>query len=226
MAGSRNIGVVIAAAGSSRRMEGVDKLFALVGDKPVLVHVVDVFQSSPVVSRIVLVLSRENLKAGLELASAQGWTKVTDIIPGGERRQDSVVAGLSCIKGCDWVIIQDGARPFVTEHLINAGLDAAQETGAAIAAVPVTDTIKIAGPDQIVQGTPPRNNLWAVQTPQVLRFDIISEAYKQLKYEVTDDSRAVEMMGGKVKLYMGAYNNIKITSPDDLAVARALWGDK
>ena len=89
--------------------------------------------------------------------------------------------------------------------------------------VPVIDTIKIAGADQLVQGTPPRNNLWSVQIPQVFRFDIISEAYRQLKNEVTDDARAVEQSGYKVKIYMGSYRNIKITNPDDLAFAGLLW---
>ena len=214
---------MIAAAGSSQRMGGLDKLFALLGGKPALARVIDTFQKCPSIDQIVVVLSQPNLKQGEQLASEQKWPKVTDICPGGERRQDSVIAGLNRLKDCGWVIIHDGARPFVTEKLIEQGLEIAQETGAAIAAVPVTDTIKIAGSDQIVQGTPPRNNLWAVQTPQVFRFDIISEAYRQLKYEVTDDARAVEQMGIKVKIYMGAYDNIKITNPDDLALAEILW---
>ena len=214
---------MIAAAGSSQRMGGLDKLFALLGDKPVIARVVDTFQKCQAIDQIVVVLSQPNLKQGEQLAAERKWTKVTDICPGGERRQDSVIAGLSRLKECGWVVIHDGARPLVTEDLIEQGLETAQETGAAIAAVPVTDTIKVAGPDQIVQGTPPRNNLWAVQTPQVFRFDIITKAYHQLKYEVTDDSKAVEQLGYKVKLYMGSYDNIKITNPSDLAFAEVLW---
>ncbi|MEK7354156.1 MAG: 2-C-methyl-D-erythritol 4-phosphate cytidylyltransferase [Chloroflexota bacterium] len=223
MAERQKVGAVIAAAGSSQRMGGSDKLFALLGGKPVLARVIDTFQKCPSIDQIVIVLSLSNLKQGEQLATEQKWSKVTDICPGGERRQDSVIAGLNRLKDCRWVVIHDGSRPLVTEALIEMGLETAQETGAAIAAVPVTDTIKIAGSDQIVQGTPPRNNLWAVQTPQVFRFDIIAEAYRQLKYEVTDDSKAVEQMGYKVKLYMGAHNNIKITNPDDLALAQVLW---
>ncbi len=223
MAERQKVGAVIAAAGSSQRMNGLDKLFTLLGDKPVLARVVDTFQNCSSIDQIVIVLSRPNLEAGEQLAAGQKWSKVTDICPGGERRQDSVIAGLNRLKDCGWVVIHDGARPFVAEKLIEQGLETAQVTGTAIAAVPVTDTIKIAGSDQIVQGTPPRNNLWAVQTPQVFRFDIIAEAYRQLKYEVTDDSRAVEQMGYKVKLYKGAYNNIKITNPDDMALAQVLW---
>jgi 2-C-methyl-D-erythritol 4-phosphate cytidylyltransferase len=130
---------------------------------------------------------------------------------------------LGQLQGCHWVIIHDGARPMVTSDLIQRGLDAAIETGAAVAAMPVTDTIKVAGDNLIIQGTPQRRNLWAVQTPQVFRYDLISDAYKQLKFEVSDDASAVEHLGHKVKLYQGAYDNIKITTPDDLAIAGVLW---
>ena len=223
MANQQKVGAVIAAAGSGQRMGGVDKVFALLGNKPLLAHVVDTFQGCDSIDQIVVVLSQQNMKQGQQMVAEQGWSKVTDVCPGGERRQDSVVAGLSRLSQCSWVVIHDGARPLITEDLIEQGLEAAQETGAAVAAVPVTDTIKVAGDDQIVQGTPPRRSLWAVQTPQVFRFDIISEAYHQLKYEVTDDAVAVERRGYRVKLYMGSYDNIKITTPDDLALAEVLW---
>jgi 2-C-methyl-D-erythritol 4-phosphate cytidylyltransferase len=111
----------------------------------------------------------------------------------------------------------------LTEDLISRGLTEARETGAAVAAVPVTDTIKIAGDDRLIQQTLPRRSLWAVQTPQVFRFDIITEAYRQVKGEVTDDASLVEQLGYRVKLYMGSYDNIKLTTPDDLALAEVLW---
>jgi len=216
-------GAVIAAAGKSQRMGGVDKMLALLGEKPVLARVIDAFQRCNSIDQIVVVVSQENLEPGQQLVAEQGWSKVRYVCPGGERRQDSVVAGLSRLSQCDWVAIHDGARPLVTVDLIENGLEAAQETGAAVAAVPVTDTIKVAGEDLIVQGTPPRQNLWAVQTPQVFRFDIIAEAYRQTKYEVTDDARLVEQLGHQVKLYMGSYDNIKVTTPNDLVLAEALW---
>ena len=106
--------------------------------------------------------------------------------------------------------------------MIERGLDAARETGAAIAAVPVTDTIKLAGDDQIVIETPSRANLWAVQTPQIFRLDVIKEAYQQAQGDVTDDAALVEQTGSKVKLYMGSYDNIKITNPRDLKIAELL----
>jgi 2-C-methyl-D-erythritol 4-phosphate cytidylyltransferase len=217
------VGAVIVAAGKSQRMGGVDKMLALLGDKPVLARVIDVFQGCNSIDQIIVVLSQENLEPGQQLVDKGEWSKVSDVCPGGERRQDSVVAGLNRLSQCDRVVIHDGARPLVTVDLIEQGLEAAQETGAAVAAVPVTDTIKLAGDDLIVQGTPPRQNLWAVQTPQVFRFDMIAEAYRQTKYEVTDDARLVEQLGYKVKLYMGSYDNIKITTPNDLALAEVLW---
>ena len=133
-----------------------------------------------------------------------------------------MAAGLNRISDCEWVVIHDGARPLITVDLIERGLEAAGETGAAVAAVPVTDTIKVVGDDRLVQETLPRHSLWAVQTPQVFRFDIITEAYRQAEAEVTDDASLVEMLGYKVKLYLGTYDNIKVTTPDDLALAEWL----
>ncbi len=217
-------GAVIVAAGQSQRMGGVDKVFAPLGDKPVLARVLDTFQHCGSIDQIVVVLSRQNLKRGEQLIAENAWPKVTDVCLGGKRRQDSVAAGLDRLKECRWAVIQDGARPLVTEDLIEQGLEAAGETGAAIAAVPVTDTIKVAGDDRIVQGTPPRHTLWAVQTPQVFRYNIITEAYrKAADYEVTDDARPVEQLGYSVKLYMGSYDNIKITTQEDQALAEILW---
>ena len=203
-------------------MGGVDKMFAPLGGKPVLARVMGTFEACDSISQIVVVVSEKNIERCRKLVAYEGWHKVTDVCPGGERRQDSVAAGLSRLVDCDWVIIHDGARPLATADLINRGLEAARETGAAVAAVPVTDTIKVARDDMTVQGTPPRGFLWAVQTPQVFRFDIIARAYQQTKTEVTDDASLVEKMGYKVKLFTGSYDNIKITTPDDLALAEVL----
>jgi 2-C-methyl-D-erythritol 4-phosphate cytidylyltransferase len=219
----QKVGAVIVAAGSSERMGGVDKVFALLGEKPILARVIDTFHGCNLIDQIVVVLSRQNVKRCQQWIAEQGWTKVTDVCVGGRRRQDSVVAGLARLSNCHWVIIYDGARPLVTEDLIERGLEAAAETGAAIAAVPVTDTIKVAGDDRLVKETPPRHNLWAVQTPQVFRFDIITRAYSQARGDVTDDASLVEQMGCKVKLYTGSYDNIKVTTPDDLLLAEVLW---
>ncbi|MEE8418921.1 MAG: 2-C-methyl-D-erythritol 4-phosphate cytidylyltransferase [Dehalococcoidales bacterium] len=218
------VGAVIVAAGLSQRMGGVDKVFAPLGDKPVLARVLDTFQHCGSIDQIVVVLSRQNLKQGEQLIAENAWLKVTGVCLGGKRRQDSVAAGLESLTNCSWAVIHDGARPLVTETLIEQGLEAAKETGAAIAAVPVTDTIKVAGDDRIVRDTPSRHNLWAVQTPQVFRYNIITEAYrKAADYEVTDDAGPVEQLGCSVKLYMGSYDNIKITTREDQALVEILW---
>ncbi|MFC2047007.1 2-C-methyl-D-erythritol 4-phosphate cytidylyltransferase [Chloroflexota bacterium] len=215
----QKVGAVIVAAGSSGRMGGDDKMFAHLDGKLVLSRVVDTFQRCTLVDQIVLVVSKPSLGRCQQLVTAQEWSKVTDICPGGRRRQDSVAAGLSRLNDCHWVVIHDGARPLVTEELIKHGLEAVRETGAVVAALPVTDTIKIVGDDSLVHQTPSRRNLWAIQTPQIFRFDIITEAYRQTKGEVTDDASLVEQAGYKVKLYSGSYDNIKITTPDDLILA-------
>jgi 2-C-methyl-D-erythritol 4-phosphate cytidylyltransferase len=201
-------------------MNGIDKVLAPLGGRPVIAHVLAAFDGCPSVEQIVLVVNQKSLEACRKLAA--GLSTPIDICIGGKRRQDSVAAGLKNLNKCDWVVIHDGARPLVTKELIEAGLKAAKDTGAAIAAVPVTDTIKVAGNDGIVLGTPPRQNLWAVQTPQVFRFDIISKAYQKAEGEVTDDASLVEKAGYKVKLYMGSYDNIKITTQGDLLVAETI----
>jgi 2-C-methyl-D-erythritol 4-phosphate cytidylyltransferase len=213
---------IIVGAGESQRMNGVDKILVKLGGKPVLAWSVEAFQLSPKVDRIVLVNSQKNLEPVQCLTVDQKWNKVADVCTGGKRRQDSVAAGLRQLGECEWVIIQDAARPLLTQDLIERGLEAAKETGAAIAAVPVIDTIKLAGDDRIVIETPPRANLWAVQTPQIFRYSILKEAYLQAKGDVTDDAALVEQIGSKVKLYMGSYDNIKITTPRDLAIAELL----
>jgi len=216
------VGVIIVAAGESQRMKGVDKIMAPLGGKPVLAWSIEAFEECPEVERIILVNSEKHLGPVKCLKIDRKWTKVADVCTGGQRRQDSVAAGLKMLGRCEWVIIHDGARPLVSRDVIERGLQAVKETGAAVAAVPVTDTIKAAGKDLTVIETPPRSHFWAVQTPQIFRYAIIEEAYRQAKSDATDDAMLVERIGGKVKLYMGSYDNIKITTPHDLAVAEYL----
>ena len=218
---SRLVGAVIVAAGSSQRMGGVDKLLASVDGRPLLAWTIEVFQNCQSVHQIVLVVSEQRLEAARDLTNQEGWTKVKQICVGGERRQDSVAQGLSRLSQCDWVVIHDGARPCLTGDLIERGLAEAAYTGAAIAAVPVKDTIKVVS-EGLVQETPNRQNLWVVQTPQVFRFDIIERAYRQSVAEVTDDASLVEMLGQQVRVYFGSYDNIKVTTREDLEWATML----
>ena len=222
---SLHTGAVIVGAGSSQRM-GADKVFLPLAGKPLLAWPVEVCQNCELVNQVVIVLNESNLDSGRNLVTERGWSKVVEVCPGGRRRQDSVRRGLKELEGCDWVVIHDCARPFLTLDLIHDGLEAARETGAAVAAVPVKDTIKLGDDNGMVRETLHRQQLWMVQTPQVFRFDIITRAHAQIRDEVTDDASLVERLGYKVKLYMGSYNNIKVTTPEDLALAELIIRDR
>ena len=222
---SGKVGAIIVAAGNSNRMGGVDKIFALIDGEPLLVRVVDAFQSCTSVDEIIIVLSRKNVERGRQLVREHSWAKVHAVCHGGLKRQDSVKEGLRRLVNCNWVIIHDGARPCINDDLIERGLSAAQQSGAAVAAVPVKDTIKIVTRRGFVQQTPARQSLWIAQTPQIFRYDLIMEAYQQTDEKVTDDATLVERLGQKVEVYMGSYRNIKVTTPDDLAVAELFLGN-
>jgi 2-C-methyl-D-erythritol 4-phosphate cytidylyltransferase/2-C-methyl-D-erythritol 2,4-cyclodiphosphate synthase len=216
------VGAVIAAAGQGQRMGGVDKVFAELGGVPLLARVLDTFQECPVVDEIVLVLAEENLERGWGLVGRHRWPKVTTICPGGRRRQDSVKNGLQTLRDCRWVVIHDGARPLVASDLIERGLAEVRESGAAVAAVPVKDTIKMISPDGFVQETPERDTLWTIQTPQVFLFDLIFRAHQEITEDVSDDAMMVERLGHRVRIYRGSYENIKVTTPEDLALAEVI----
>jgi 2-C-methyl-D-erythritol 4-phosphate cytidylyltransferase/2-C-methyl-D-erythritol 2,4-cyclodiphosphate synthase len=203
-------------------MGGVDKIFTELGGRPLLARVLDTFQKCPVVDEIVLMLGEENLERGRELVNIHPWPKVTAICPGGRRRQDSVKKGLQRLRDCRWVVIHDGARPLVAPDLIERGLSEVRESGAAVAAVPVKDTIKRVSPDGFVQETPERDALWAIQTPQVFLFDLIFRAHQEITEDVSDDATMVERLGHRVKIYKGSYENIKVTTPEDLALAEVI----
>ena len=223
-----NLGAVIVAAGASQRMAGINKLFAPLMGKPLLAWSVDTCQGYRLVQQIVLVLSDDDLARGQKLKKERGWSKVT-LCPGGARRQDSVREGLKRIRDCDLVMIHDGARPFLTTDLIEDGLKLVGKTEAAVAAVPVKDTIKLADSERLIKETFKRDRLWAAQTPQIFSFDVIARAYENLAAEVTDDAAAVEHLGHKVQLYMGDYRNIKVTTAEDLELARIIakkWKEK
>ena len=217
------IGAVIAAAGKADRMGETDKVFARIAGKPLLAWVVEAFEACPLVNDIVIVLNEKNIEQGRTLVDERGYSKVTELCVGGPRRQDSVARGLEQLRWCTWVIIHDGARPCVSRTLIERGLKEARGSGAAIAAVPVTDTVKRVGVDMVVEETPSRESLWVAQTPQVFRWDMITRAYREVvKADVTDDAALLEAIGHKVKVYMGSYDNIKVTTPQDLALAELI----
>jgi len=212
---------IVVGAGSGSRM-GVEKAFLDLAGKPVIAWPVEVLQHNKHVCEIVLVLHKNQLEEGRSLAVKMGWSKVIRICAGGNLRQDSVKNGLDGVGDCELVLIHDAARPFLTERLIEEGIKAAGSTGSAAAAVPVKDTVKQVDENHIVEATLTRSRLMAVQTPQIFKHEILKEAYDSLMGEVTDDAAAVERIGFKVKLYIGDYENIKITTREDLELAEII----
>jgi 2-C-methyl-D-erythritol 4-phosphate cytidylyltransferase len=228
------LAAIIVAAGKSQRMGGVDKQLRTIAGVPVLVRTVAAFEECEDVGAIVLVLNPDNMEGGLELQREFGWGKISAIVPGGERRQDSVGAGLRAVAGLqrdgepyEWVAVHDGARPLVTPGLISRGLEAARESGAAIAAVPATDTVKTVDGEGMITSTLDRRNLWLAQTPQIFRTSLLVDAYDALdrngnQHEATDCARMIELNGHPVRVFDGESTNIKITTPIDLLVAEAI----
>jgi 2-C-methyl-D-erythritol 4-phosphate cytidylyltransferase len=213
---------IIVAAGSSRRMKGVDKLLAPLGGRPLIAYSIDVLASHPAIDQVIVVTSKENSEAIRQIAdtTAPGRTR---IVLGGPRRRDSVLNGLDAITdGCDYVLVHDAARPLLDGAMIDAALVGAREVGAALCAVPVSDTIKRADPSGRVSSTVTREGLWLAQTPQAFRTDLLLRAHQTIDINVTDDAALIELLGEPVKLVMGSTRNIKVTLPEDLALAQAL----
>jgi 2-C-methyl-D-erythritol 4-phosphate cytidylyltransferase len=220
---------VIVAAGSSQRMEGWDKLWIPLAGRITLARTIDVFEASPLIQQIVLVVKKERLAEARGLCQQESWRKVVALVAGGDTRQASVWAGLETLAECsrtpDWVMIHDGARPLITQHILAHGLEAAQQQQAAVAAIAVKDTIK-----QIREGyvstTIERAELRAIQTPQVFAFPLIyqlhASAARHEEKDATDDAALLERAGYQVATFPGSYTNIKITTPEDVLIAEAL----
>ena len=215
------VGAVIVAAGSSTRKGGMNKTFAPILDLPLVVHTINQFESSPLVNQIVLVVAKDSVGRARELIQHRAYSKVTNVCVGGRRRQDSVRSGLEALRSCEWGMVHDGARPCLDEAILQRGLEAAFRYGSAIAGVPVKDTIKMVLPHHIVEKTPDRSLLWAAQTPQVFRYPMLLDAHRALNQDFTDDAAMIESLGHSVKMYLGSYENIKVTTSDDLVIAEA-----
>lgn len=203
-------------------MGGLDKLFAPLGSLPLLAHSVMAFNESPLVHAIVIATSAHNLGDVQSLVRNLGLEKVESVVEGGARRQDSVLNALQELNGSDIILVHDGARPFVDESMIERAISTASKSAASTAAVPVKDTIKVANPDMTVSDTPARDSLWAAQTPQAFAYDLLLEAHSLVDYDVTDDAAMIEAIGHPVHLFIGSYDNIKVTTPEDLHIAEAI----
>ena len=223
---------IIPAGGAGRRLgSAVAKQYLLLDGVPVLARSLKIFQQSTIVDEIVLVVPQEDLiSARSQLVDKYDLTKVIAIVAGGKERQDSVRNGLYAIAGiCDVVIIHDGVRPLLTCEMISKVVAAAKSGGASSMGVKFKDTVKQTADSDMVEATLPRNNLWLTQTPQAFAFDILQKAYASAvsdKFYGTDDASLVERIGVKVKMIAGSYENIKITTPDDLIVAEAFIKNK
>lgn len=218
---------VVPAAGSSTRMAGRDKILLPLGDQPVLVHTLRALELCPHITEIVVVTRRDLIVPIGQLCRDCGFQKVTKVIPGGETRTQSVLNGLGEVsKEAELIAIHDGARPLVSQAVLDAVITRASQCGAAAPAVPVKDTIKRAK-DGVVEATLDRSELFAIQTPQVFQADLIRTALTRAVEEgaeLTDDCGAVERLGIGVVLTQGDYRNLKVTTPEDMAMAEALLG--
>lgn len=220
---------VIVAAGSASRMKGVDKIMAEIGGMPVIARTLSVFQNCDRIGEIVVVTREDLLVPVGEVCRQYGFDKVTRVVVGGADRSRSVQNGLNELGETDYVAIHDGARPFVSAEVLEETIRAAERSGAAAPAIPVTDTIKTAQ-DSLVTGTPDRSTLFAVQTPQIFDMDLICGALYhciEKKIPLTDDCSAVEQIGKVVTLTVGEQTNIKITTQFDLLIGEAIvsWLD-
>jgi 2-C-methyl-D-erythritol 4-phosphate cytidylyltransferase len=218
-----NIGVVIAAAGQGKRMGGpVKKQFIELAGKPVLLHTLDLFVGLEYVKEIVVVTAEEDIERTRKLLAAYPQALV---IPGGAERQDSVYLGITALSSSDYVMIHDGARPFLSCSTLEKLVDAVRVKRAAILAVPVKDTIKRTDETGVVMDTPPRKSLWAVQTPQAFALSDILAAHEQARKDGflgTDDASLVERIGRAVHVVEGEYTNIKLTTPEDIVFGEAI----
>lgn len=219
---------IVLAAGQGKRMNSkIQKQFLEIQGYPVLYYSLHCFQESPLIRDIILVTGESVLSyCKSEIVNRYGFTKVKKIIPGGKERYDSVYAGLLACKDCDYVFIHDGARPFITEEILERGFEGVQETGACVIGMPSKDTVKLADADGFVRETPDRSSVWIIQTPQIFSYSLIREAHESIRQKnmtmITDDAMVIEQeTGTKIRLAEGSYQNIKITTPEDLAVAEA-----
>lgn len=220
---------IIVAAGSSRRM-GFDKLLAPLCGKPLVAFALAAFDQTPAVTEIVVVAHADRLGEIEKIARATAPQKLRGVVAGGEHRQDSVRAGLNEVgAAAKYVAVHDAARPLTTPELIERVFAKAQEHGAAAVAEPVSDTLKRAGEGFVVQGSVDRQGVFAMQTPQIFRRDLIEEAYRAVAEKqmlVTDEVSAVELLGQAVVLVPNLDFNPKITFPRDFALAEFVLGQR
>ncbi len=228
---------IVLAAGAGRRMQSeVKKQFLLIKDKPVVYYSLKAFEES-FVDEVVLVTSEDDIAlCRKEIVEKYCFSKVKNVVTGGKERYHSVAAGLAVLPETDYVFIHDAARPILTQEILRRAYACVQESKACVVGMPVKDTIKIADAQGYIAQTPDRNLVWMIQTPQVFEYTLIKEAYEKLIVQekelkdkginITDDAMVVETLTKhSVKLVEGSYENIKITTPEDLGIAERFLGN-
>ena len=227
---------IVLAGGRGKRMNSsVPKQFLMIKDKPVLYYSLKAFEDS-FIDSVILVASEDDMEyCQKEIVDKYGFCKVKKIVAGGKERYHSVLNAIKAADECDYIFIHDGARPFVTQDMLERLFTSVKENHACVAGMPVKDTIKIADEEGFIATTPKRELVWMIQTPQVFDYTLIKKAYLILEKDeysllqkgisITDDAMVVEMLlGEKVRLVEGSYQNIKITTPEDLAIAEGFLG--
>lgn len=223
----RSIAVVLAAGRGKRMNSQVQKQYLMIQDKPVLYYSMRQFEDCPFIDEIILVTGESEIGyCRKEIVEKFGFYKVRHIVAGGRERYHSVYQGLQAAENCSYIYIHDGARPFISQEMLKRLKDGVEKDGACVAGMPVKDTIKISDEKGFGAETPERSKVWMVQTPQVFEYDLIKTCYdKIIQWEddtVTDDAMVVEKAAGKPsRLVEGSYENVKITTPEDLDIARA-----
>ncbi|MBM4142301.1 MAG: 2-C-methyl-D-erythritol 4-phosphate cytidylyltransferase [Lentisphaerae bacterium] len=221
-----NYGIVVAAGKSERMGEKADKAFLTLGTEPVLAYSLQAFERCPDIDGVILVVRKDRVEAARGLARVFGCSKVKRVVPGGSKRQVSVGNGLAQLNDdVNIVAVHDGARPCVTAALISETVNSARRYGSGVAAVKITDTVKHVERGLTVKKTLDRTKLWAVQTPQTFKVELLRDAFAAVRKKgvtVTDEASAVELIGKEVHLVPSFLSNVKITTPDDLNVAAAL----
>ncbi len=225
---SKSVVAVVPAAGLGTRMGGTArKQYLTLGGIPLLVLSLKVFQQIPAIREIILSVPKDDQDyCWREIVKPFGLEKVTQIVAGGARRQDSVRHGLFAItEPPELVLVHDGVRPFIQEDMVTQSIARAEQTGAAVVAMPIHDTVKRVDTSHMIQETLKREELWHIQTPQVFRYDWLCEGHRQAEREhwnVTDDAALIERKGYPVSVVEGSCFNIKITKPDDLIFGEAI----
>lgn len=222
-----NTAIVLAAGKGSRMKAGINKQFLQLGNRPVLAYALQNFQDCDAVEEIIVMTAAEEIEyVQSEIVQKYGFSKVRKIIAGGAERQQSAYKGIMAAhQDSEIILLHDGARPFVTRQTILACINQAREYGAVSAGMPSKDTIKLVNKEHIVTATPPRDGVWITQTPQAFQREVIIKAHQIAAAEAliaTDDAMLVEAMGHPVKMVAGAYENMKITTPEDIALAEQL----